>query len=259
MKKRFGFTLAEVLITLGIIGVVAAMTIPTLISNTNSQKFRSQFKKTISTLNQAGLMAQAQYDIDYGMIDKNCTVKSGDDDENYKADSPTGDGAVITFCSILNGTLTGQTFKDKSGYGSNPTFSALDGYSHTDYYYYSLADGSMVAFPKEIDADKPCVLGLGETIDSTWIEDNPKCVGFIDVNGTTLPNKEVNCSEAAASDDDDDSDTTVTDGSAALTPETPCVVKNDAHHVTDIYPIVFHDATVEPASNAAKYVLSSAK
>ena len=31
MTKRFGFTLAEVLITLGIIGVVAAMTIPTLI------------------------------------------------------------------------------------------------------------------------------------------------------------------------------------------------------------------------------------
>ena len=55
-----GFTLAEVLITLGIIGVVAAMTIPTLIANTNGAKFRSQFKKTLSTLNQAGLMAQAQ-------------------------------------------------------------------------------------------------------------------------------------------------------------------------------------------------------
>ena len=52
MTKRFGFTLAEVLITLGIIGVVAAMTIPTLISNTNGAKFRSQFKKTLSTLNQ---------------------------------------------------------------------------------------------------------------------------------------------------------------------------------------------------------------
>ena len=60
--KKFGFTLAEVLITLGIIGVVAAMTIPTLIANTNSAKFRAQFKKTLSTLNQAGLMAQAQYD-----------------------------------------------------------------------------------------------------------------------------------------------------------------------------------------------------
>ena len=36
MTKRFGFTLAEVLITLGIIGVVAAMTIPTLIANTQT-------------------------------------------------------------------------------------------------------------------------------------------------------------------------------------------------------------------------------
>ena len=63
MTKRSGFTLAEVLITLGIIGVVAAMTIPTLIANTNGAKFRSQFKKTLSTLNQAGLMGQAQYDI----------------------------------------------------------------------------------------------------------------------------------------------------------------------------------------------------
>ena len=50
MKKRFGFTLAEVLITLGIIGVVAAMTIPTLIQNTNSVKFATQFKKDINNL-----------------------------------------------------------------------------------------------------------------------------------------------------------------------------------------------------------------
>lgn len=41
-KLKSGFTLAEVLITLGIIGVVAAMTIPTIIANTNGQKYRSQ-------------------------------------------------------------------------------------------------------------------------------------------------------------------------------------------------------------------------
>ena len=29
--------------------------------------------------------------------------------------------------------------------------------------------------------------------------------------------------------------------------------------MTDVFPIVFHDANVEPASNAAKYVLTSAK
>ena len=50
MTKRFGFTLAEVLITLGIIGVVAAMTIPTLISNTNGAQFKTGFKKALSTL-----------------------------------------------------------------------------------------------------------------------------------------------------------------------------------------------------------------
>ena len=49
MKKK-GFTLAEVLITLGIIGVVAAMTIPTLITNYQKKQFESKFAKTYSML-----------------------------------------------------------------------------------------------------------------------------------------------------------------------------------------------------------------
>ena len=48
-----GFTLAEVLITLVIIGVIAAMTIPTLMNNTNNQELVSKLKKTYSTLAQA--------------------------------------------------------------------------------------------------------------------------------------------------------------------------------------------------------------
>ena len=44
-KYRGGFTLAEVLITLGIIGVVAAMSIPALINNVRAVKLRSQFNK----------------------------------------------------------------------------------------------------------------------------------------------------------------------------------------------------------------------
>ena len=51
LKK--GFTLAEVLITLVIIGVIAAMTIPTLINKTNDQEYISRLKKTYSTLSQA--------------------------------------------------------------------------------------------------------------------------------------------------------------------------------------------------------------
>ena len=37
MGKKLAFTLAEVLITLGIIGVVAALTLPALISNYKKQ------------------------------------------------------------------------------------------------------------------------------------------------------------------------------------------------------------------------------
>lgn len=52
-NSRKGFTLAEVLVTLAIIGVVAALTIPTLISSTNASKFTTAIKKNLSTLNSA--------------------------------------------------------------------------------------------------------------------------------------------------------------------------------------------------------------
>ena len=51
MKK--GFTLAEVLITLAIIGVVAAISIPSVISNSQQQEFKTGLKKAVSVLNSA--------------------------------------------------------------------------------------------------------------------------------------------------------------------------------------------------------------
>lgn len=53
MKKKYGFTLAEVLITLGIIGVVAALTIPTLIGNYQKTQYVTQLKKAYTQFNQA--------------------------------------------------------------------------------------------------------------------------------------------------------------------------------------------------------------
>ena len=58
MTKRFAFTLAEVLIALAIIGVVAAMTIPTFMANTAGAQFKTGFKKGITVLTQA---ASANY------------------------------------------------------------------------------------------------------------------------------------------------------------------------------------------------------
>lgn len=53
MKTKFAFTLAEVLITLGIIGVIAGMTIPTLMHNIQNQQLQTQFTKAYSVLSQA--------------------------------------------------------------------------------------------------------------------------------------------------------------------------------------------------------------
>lgn len=52
VSKKSGFTLAEVLITLGIIGIIAALTLPGLISNYQYLVLQVQFKKAYSELNQ---------------------------------------------------------------------------------------------------------------------------------------------------------------------------------------------------------------
>ncbi len=50
--KKLGFTLAEVLITLGVIGVVAAITIPGLISNYRKRQLEEQIKVNYSSIQQ---------------------------------------------------------------------------------------------------------------------------------------------------------------------------------------------------------------
>ena len=51
-SRKSGFTLAEVLITLGIIGVVAAMTLPTVLNNIQNKQLETALKKSYSLLSQ---------------------------------------------------------------------------------------------------------------------------------------------------------------------------------------------------------------
>ena len=59
--KQFknGFTLAEVLITLVIVGVVAALTIPNIVYNSKKQEYSSRLKKFYSTMRQVEQKAMA--------------------------------------------------------------------------------------------------------------------------------------------------------------------------------------------------------
>ncbi len=58
VAKKAAFTLAETLITLGIIGIVAAMTIPNLMTKYQQKSYVIAWRKAFSTLNQAAKMMQ---------------------------------------------------------------------------------------------------------------------------------------------------------------------------------------------------------
>ena len=52
-NKKTAFTLAEVLLVLAIIGVIAALTIPAVMQQSSEKKFAALAKKTFSTLQNA--------------------------------------------------------------------------------------------------------------------------------------------------------------------------------------------------------------
>ena len=88
--KKVAFTLAKVRITLGIIGVVAALTLPALIQKNNNTITETRLKKFYTTMNQAILMSvkdngDYQYwdywttdlkDEDGNLINQDDTIKS---------------------------------------------------------------------------------------------------------------------------------------------------------------------------------------
>lgn len=241
-KQLAAFTLAEVLITLGIIGVVAAMTIPIIITNSKSIQYRTAYQKGISILSQAAALNKSQYDFDYGDVGR-CS-------QNPEFDTPE---QINSACSILNKNLKGAKFyknasdiklKDgssyniKIGYFSNLNWNS---FPNSEFYAYELPDGILLLVYKTL-GDYKCQLNGSELKDTyTGTENMNRCVGFIDVNGITPPNAEVSCSS----------------GSPSLANDS-CIVKGNKYF-TDVYPIRFHDSTVAPASAAARAVLLNKK
>ena len=124
--KKLGFTLAEVLITLMILGVIAAMTVPTLIQDTQKKEQVVQIKKGLSMINQAVTMDYAlnqKYVSEYanteaviGMLKERLAVSASGTDYISTSDGLTyylsprknatcGDGP-LTVTSDNNGNIT---------------------------------------------------------------------------------------------------------------------------------------------------------
>ena len=117
MKKSLGFTLAEVLITLAIIGVVAAMTIPSVIVNTNQSEFKTGLRKAVSVLNSSltmniALEGESPYDNAnlFGYLQQHMSVMKSTTQLDFNNDGNyafyTTDGMRFEFPTSGN-----QTFK----------------------------------------------------------------------------------------------------------------------------------------------------
>lgn len=174
LRKKFGFTLAEVLIVVGIVGIIAQMTIPTLVQNVQERATIAQLKKAYSTLSQAysfavqdngtpdnwGLTADAagalnllQVLAPYLNLSKNCGID-------------VNSGCLPDAYIYLNG------LDDASPEDSYPTSSKA-----------RLADGSLLSFWNQ---DPNCLQSRGPSLALSTV----CAVAAVDLNGFKKPNQE---------------------------------------------------------------------
>ena len=170
LKGFRGFTLAEVLITLVIIGVIAAMTIPTLMNNTNNQEYVSRLKKAYSTLAQATKLLIAEN----GPVSGWGLTK---DEAGYQKLMDMY-GKVLQRAQICSG----------SGCFSSDMYTNLDGTDYkrldTDTRWASLpkfilSDGTLILFDSSLSSD--CTGSFGGVKFCAEI--------FVDINGKKKPNR----------------------------------------------------------------------
>ena len=105
MNKLRSFTLAEILITLGIIGIVAAMTLPTLLTKVQSVILKSQLKKEYSVIQNALNITSNE-----GII--NCYIYYPQDGTAYRNVTTQCNNLKTRFAEILNAKKVTNVYKD---------------------------------------------------------------------------------------------------------------------------------------------------
>ena len=181
---KHGFTLAEVLITLLIIGIVAALTIPSVISNYQQQEFKTGLKKAVSVLNEA---------IQTNIVQEGETPYENRDLFNYlqRHMSVLRSGRYRTGTNNFFYTTDGMVFEMlhpiESDFGTNTHFKLYE--TGIDLYgaRYSNRDenGNPTNGPKTMPSLRCGSYGLGNNPNNTTM---PPCLVMVDVNGDKKPN-----------------------------------------------------------------------
>lgn len=137
--SKAAFTLAEVLITLGIIGIVAALTMPALIGNYRKKQTVVQLKKIYSAMSQSVQMSQSNYG---DIADWDWTLSTEDFFKRYLSYN----FSVLKYCGKKEGCWNkdGGLMPNGNKYSDTPTFQAGGVRSKL-----TLADGTFIALNKQ--------------------------------------------------------------------------------------------------------------
>lgn len=180
-NKKIAFTLAEVLITLGIVGIVAAITIPTLMTKINEKVHRAQLRKVVSTLNQALKMVYNNTDTIYECY-YGATGVAGTDKECNLLDNELE--KVLKISHICNN----NAYKK----GCIPKYKGKDTFLKENYgndYDLSLQGSNCGWWFENHILNNQRVLVLQDgTIIGQYFNNSPKYI-YVDVNGAKGPNK----------------------------------------------------------------------
>ena len=191
MKKR-GFTLAEVLITLAIIGVVAAISIPSVISNSQQQEFKTGLRKAVSVLNSAitmniALDGESPYDNKdlFKYLMKHMAVVESTTNLNSKYIIFENNGWVDNAAFY---TTDGMRFEFYLGDGMRSKFKL---YEQPNIATCLGATAISPLYPTMRSCGGCGSYGLNNNPDGTT---KPPCLIIVDVNGDRKPNPaNVNC------------------------------------------------------------------
>ena len=180
MKKN-GFTLAEVLITLAIIGVVATLTLPALMTNTAEQQAKTALKKGINTLTEAAQMNQSIAGFDYASLTETSTEKP---------DAQSLYGLLASRAS-LDYTKNG----DAKGRLESHQGASTDAVTEDNFVVF-FRDGSALMYPKDMTSvSKATVPGIDSKEGTVQMEDGLVygITAIYDTNGAKGPNIMSNC------------------------------------------------------------------
>ena len=178
-----GFTLAEVLITLMIIGIVAALTIPSVISNYQQQEFKTGLKKAVSVLNEAIQTNIAQEgETPYESWDVFRYLKRHMSIVGNAVDGTSERTREFTQNDVFY-TTDGMRFEEMQGANSDKFILHESGLSARDYKYLPCS-GPPTGLC--MDMNMACgSYGLAANPNNTT---NTPCVILVDVNGDRKPN-----------------------------------------------------------------------